>query len=153
MSATEMPTELVALQRSDVLILNNVPADAFSAGQQRHIENYVRDLGHGLVVIVGSIAYGPEGYHRKRRWNGHSRHKCAHVNSRMLSAIECVHVTSGSMANYDPDCEQKIQLAIEGVRTDIRNAWTKKICDDILGYGTTTMSNFAFLTSFLTRIR
>ena len=38
MSPTEMPTELVALQRSDILILSNVSADAFSPEQRQHIE-------------------------------------------------------------------------------------------------------------------
>ena len=62
MSPTEMPTELVALQRSDILILSNVSADAFSPEQRQHIENYVHDLGHGLIVIGGRRAYGPGGY-------------------------------------------------------------------------------------------
>ena len=61
-SPTEMPTELVALQRSDILILSNVSADAFSSEQRQHIENYVHDLGHGLIVIGGRHAYGPGGY-------------------------------------------------------------------------------------------
>ena len=56
------PTELIELKRSEVLILSNVSADILSSDQLQNIESYVRDLGHGLVVIGGEHAYGPGGY-------------------------------------------------------------------------------------------
>ena len=133
MSATEMPTELVALQRSDVLILNNVPADAFSSEQQRHIENYVRDLGHGLIVIGGRRAYGPGGYTDTAL----ERTLPVEMTPReRKDAVAIVFVldTSGSMANY-VGARQKIQLAIEGVRTGIGNLDEEDMAG-ILGFNT-----------------
>lgn len=133
MSPTEMPTELVALQRSDVLILNNVPADALSVEQQRHIENYVRDLGHGLVVIGGRRAYGPGGYTDTAL----ERTLPVEMTPReRKDAVAIVFVLdiSGSMANYI-GARQKIQLAIEGVRTGIRNLDEEDMAG-ILGFNT-----------------
>ena len=133
MSPTEMPTELVTLQRSDVLILNNIPADALSVEQQRHIENYVRDLGHGLVVIGGRRAYGPGGYTDTAL----ERTLPVEMTPREhKDAVAIVFVldTSGSMANYI-GARQKIQLAIEGVRTGIRNLDEEDMAG-ILGFNT-----------------
>ena len=133
MSPAEMPTELVELQRSDVLILSNVPADTLSTEQLRSIENYVGDLGHGLVVIGGERAYGPGGYTDT-------------VLERVLpvemtprerkDAVAIVFVldTSGSMANY-VEARQKIGLAIEGVRAGIRNLDEEDVAG-ILGFNT-----------------
>ena len=133
MSPAEMPTKLVALQRSDVLILNNVPADVLSVEQQRHIENYVRDLGHGLVVIGGRRAYGPGGYTDTAL----ERTLPVEMTPReRKDAVAIVFVldTSGSMANYVGG-RQKIQLAIEGVRTGIRNLDEEDMAG-ILGFNT-----------------
>ena len=133
MSPSEMPTELVELQRSDVLILSNVSAETLSTEQLRSIENYVGDLGHGLVVIGGERAYGPGGYTDT-------------VLERVLpvemtprerkDAVAIVFVldTSGSMANY-VEARQKIGLAIEGVRAGIRNLDEEDVAG-ILGFNT-----------------
>ena len=133
MSAAEMPTELVALQRSDVLILNNIPADAFSSEHRQHLENYVHDLGHGLVVIGGRRAYGPGGYTDTAL----ERTLPVEMTPReRKDAVAIVFVldTSGSMANY-VGARQKIQLAIEGVRTGIRNLDEEDVVG-ILGFNT-----------------
>ncbi len=119
LSPIEMPTELVALQRSDVLILSNVPAHSLSSEQRQQIENYVRDLGHGLVVTGGRRAYGPGGYTDTAL----ERVLPVEMTPReRKDAVAIVFVldTSGSMANYVGP-RQKIQLAIEGVHTGIRN--------------------------------
>ena len=133
LSPSEMPTELVELQRSDILILSNVSAEALSTEQLRSIENYVGDLGHGLVVIGGERAYGPGGYTDT-------------VLERVLpvemtprerkDAVAIVFVldTSGSMANY-VEARQKIALAIEGVRAGIRNLDEEDVAG-ILGFNT-----------------
>ncbi len=133
MSPSEMPTELVELQRSDVLILSNISAEALSTEQLQSIENYVGNLGHGLVVIGGEHAYGPGGYTDT-------------VLERVLpvemtprerkDAIAIVFVldTSGSMANY-VEARQKIGLAIEGVRAGIRNLDEEDVAG-ILGFNT-----------------
>ena len=119
LSPTEMPTELVELQRSHVLILSNVSAETLSTEQLQSIENYVRDLGHGCVVIGGERAYGPGGYtdtalERTLPVDMTPRERKDAV------AIVFVIDTSGSMANY-VEARQKIGLAIEGVRAGIRN--------------------------------
>lgn len=133
MSPSEMPTELVELQRSDVLLLSNVSIEALSTEQLQSIENYVGDLGHGLVVIGGERAYGPGGYTDT-------------VLERVLpvemtprerkDAVAIVFVldTSGSMANY-VEARQKIALAIEGVRAGIRNLDEEDMAG-ILGFNT-----------------
>ena len=118
-SPTEMPAELVELQRSHVLILSNVSAETLSSEQLQSIENYVRDLGHGLVVIGGGRAYGPGGYTDTAL----ERVLPVEMTPReRKDAVAIVFVldTSGSMANY-VEARQKIGLAIEGVRTGIRN--------------------------------
>ena len=118
-SATEMPAELVELQRSHVLILSNVSAETLSSEQLQGIENYVRDLGHGLVVIGGGRAYGPGGYTDTAL----ERVLPVEMTPRERKdavAIAFVLDTSGSMANY-VEARQKIGLAIEGVRAGIRN--------------------------------
>lgn len=133
MSPAEMPTELIALQRSDVLILNNVSADSLSSEQRQHIENYVHDLGHGLVVIGGRRAYGPGGYTDTAL----ERALPVEMTPReRKDAVAIVFVldTSGSMANY-VGARQKIQLAIEGVRTGIRNLDEEDVAG-ILGFNT-----------------
>ena len=118
-SPVEMPTELVELQRSDVLILSNVSAETLSTEQLQNIENYVRDLGHGVVVMGGERAYGPGGYTDTAL----ERTLPVEMTPReRKDAVAIVFVldTSGSMANY-VEARQKIGLAIEGVRAGIRN--------------------------------
>ena len=118
-SPTEMPTELVELQHSQVLILSNVSAETLSIEQLQSIENYVRDLGHGFVVIGGERAYGPGGYTDTAL----ERTLPVEMTPReRKDAVAIVFVldTSGSMANY-VEARQKIGLAIEGVRAGIRN--------------------------------
>ena len=118
-SPTEMPTELVELQRSDILILSNVSAEVLSSEQLQIVENYVRDLGHGLVVIGGERAFGPGGYTDTAL----ERTLPVEMTPRERKdtvAIVFVLDTSGSMANY-VEARQKIGLAIEGVRAGIRN--------------------------------
>ena len=156
MSPAEMPTELVALQRSDILVLSDVSADLLSSEQLQHIENYVRDLGHGLVVIGGRNAYGPGGY------TGTALERALPVEMtprERKDAVAIVFVldTSGSMANY-VGARQKIQLAIEGVRTGIRNLDEEDVAG-ILGFNTDVhhisdlTSNHSALISAVSKLR
>ncbi|MXV84565.1 VWA domain-containing protein [Candidatus Poribacteria bacterium] len=118
-SPTELPVELVELQRSHVLILSNVSVERFSSEQLQSIENYVRDLGHGFIVIGGERAYGPGGYTDTAL----ERILPVEMTPReRKDAVAIVFVldTSGSMANY-VEARQKIGLAIEGIRAGIRN--------------------------------
>ena len=116
----EMPMDLIELKRSDALILSNVSAEVLSSEQLQNIENYVQDIGRGLVVIGGEHAYGPGGYTDT-------------VLERILPvemtpreqkdtvAILFVLDTSGSMANYVDGQRRKIDLAIAGIGAGIDN--------------------------------
>lgn len=115
---SEFPTDLVALQKSDAIILSNVSADALSTPQMNLIESYVRDLGKGLVVIGGDRAFGRGGYHDTPLEQVLPLEMTPRQKKESL-ALMLVVDASGSMANYvGPD--QKIQLALEGVRASIR---------------------------------
>ena len=119
-SPAEIPTELIELQRSDVLILSNISADILSSEQLRNIESYVRDLGHGLVVIGGDHAYGPGGY------TDTALERVLPVEMTPREQKDSVAVifvldTSGSMANYVGGQRRKIDLAIAGIRAGIKN--------------------------------
>ncbi len=118
LSPFEFPTDLVALQNSDAIILSNVSADELSALQMEHIESYVRDIGKGLVVIGGDRAFGRGGYHETPLEEVLPLEMTPRQKKESL-ALMLVVDASGSMANYiGPD--QKIQLALEGVRASIR---------------------------------
>lgn len=130
----EMPAELVELQRSDLLILSNISADTLSPEQLQVIENYVRDLGHGLVVIGGDSAFGAGGY------TDTALERVLPVEMTPRGQKESVALffvidTSGSMANY-VGTRQKIQLAIEGIRAGIRNLDEEDMAG-ILGFNIT----------------
>ena len=143
-----MPTDLVALQRSDALILSNVSAEVLSSEQLQNIENYVRALGQGLVVIGGEDAYGPGGYTDT-------------VLERILPvemtpreqkdtvAILFVLDTSGSMANYVGGQRRKIDLAIAGIGAGIDNL--KK--EDVAGVISFSAGKDAHVVSELTSDR
>lgn len=130
-SLTEMPAELVELQRNSVLILSNVSAEMLSTEQLQTIENYVRDLGHGLVVIGGDRAYGPGGY-TDTALERTLPVEMTPQEHKDTVAIVFVLDTSGSMANY-VEARQKIGLAIEGVRAGIRNLDEEDVAG-ILGF-------------------
>ena len=116
----EMPTELVELQRSDILILSNVSADVLSPAQLQNIENYVQDLGHGLVVIGGERAYGPGGY-TDTALARVLPVKMTPREQKDTVAVFFVLDTSGSMANYVAGHRRKIDLAIAGISAGIDN--------------------------------
>ncbi len=118
LSPPEFPTDFVALQNSDAIILSNVSADELSALQMEYIESYVRDLGKGLVIIGGDRAFGRGGYHDTPLEQVLPLEMTPRQKKESL-ALMLVVDASGSMANYiGPD--QKIQLALEGVRASIR---------------------------------
>ena len=115
-----MPTELVELQRSDILILSNVSADVLSPAQLQNIKNYVQDLGHGLVVIGGERAYGPGGY-TDTALARVLPVKMTPREQKDTVAVFFVLDTSGSMANYVAGHRRKIDLAIAGISAGIDN--------------------------------
>ena len=125
----EMPTDLIELRSSDSIILSNVSADVLSSEHLQSIENYVRDLGHGLVVIGGEHAYGPGGYTDTAL----ERVLPVEMTPREQKdtvAIVFVLDTSGSMANYVGGQRRKIDLAIAGISAGIDNLED----DDVAGF-------------------
>lgn len=116
----EIPTELMELQGSDILILSNVSADVLSPEQLQNIENYVRDLGHGFVVIGGEHAYGPGGY-TDTALARVLPVKMTPREQKDTVAVFFVLDTSGSMANYVAGHRRKIDLAIAGISAGIDN--------------------------------
>ncbi len=112
------PNNLVVLQNNDALILSNVSADDLSAVQMELIESCVRDLGNGLVVIGGDRAFGRGGYHDTPLERVLPLDMTPRQKKESL-ALMLVVDASGSMANYVGG-DQKIQLAIEGVRASVR---------------------------------
>lgn len=144
----EMPTELVELQGSDILVLSNVSADVLSPAQLQNIENYVRDLGHGLVVIGGERAYGPGGY------TDTALERVLPVEMTPRDRKDTVAVffvldTSGSMANHVGGHRRKIDLAIAGIRAGIDNLEA----DDVAGVISFSAGKQAYVVSDLTSDR
>ena len=144
-SPTEMPIELIELQRSDVLILSNISVDMLSSDQLQNIESYVRDLGHGLVVIGGEHAYGPGGY------TDTALERVLPVEMTPRDQKDTVAVifvldTSGSMANYVGGQRRKIDLAIAGISAGIENLEE----DDVAGVISFSAGEAAEVISHLT---
>ena len=59
----ELPSSLRELERYDLVILSDTPADAVTEEQQAAIESYVRDLGGGFVFAGGENGYGLGGWY------------------------------------------------------------------------------------------
>lgn len=63
---TALPASLVGLQSHDLIVLQNVPADAMTDDDQQRLEAYARDLGGGLLFTGGPQAYGAGGWKASR---------------------------------------------------------------------------------------
>ncbi|MDE0505023.1 MAG: VWA domain-containing protein, partial [Candidatus Poribacteria bacterium] len=127
----ELTTELAELRNFAVVILSNVSADDLSKARMDPIESYVRDLGKGLVVIGGERAFGMGGYHDtalERVLPVDMTPKQRKESLALMFVID----TSGSMANY-VGADQKIQLAIEGIRAGVREL-DKKDMAGVIGF-------------------
>lgn len=61
-----LPTDLLELQRYDLVILENIPADAVSTAVQELLTVHVRDLGGGLVMVGGRESFGAGGWKGSR---------------------------------------------------------------------------------------
>ena len=57
-----IPTNPIALQNYDAVIMANVPRNAMSEEQDRMFQSYVHDMGGGLVMIGGDQAFGAGGW-------------------------------------------------------------------------------------------
>ena len=59
---TSMPKTLTGLAQYSSVVLVNVPATDMQDATMQALENFVRDLGRGLVMVGGENSYGPGGY-------------------------------------------------------------------------------------------
>lgn len=57
-----MPGDLLSLQAYDLIVLENVPAEAISPEKQRALVSYVKDLGGGLFTVGGPESYAAGGW-------------------------------------------------------------------------------------------
>ena len=118
-SGQDIPTDIVTLQHNDVLLLSNISADTLSLEQLDIIEVFVRDLGHGLVVIGGDRAFGPGGYTDTALERVLPVEMTPRERQESVALVFAID-TSGSMANY-VGAQKKMELAIEAIRAGIRN--------------------------------
>ena len=59
-----LPSELTEMAGYAAIILVDVPARELSTRQMETLQNYIRDLGGGLVTVGGPTSYGVGGYYR-----------------------------------------------------------------------------------------
>ncbi len=59
-----LPEDPDALAKYDAVVLANASAQAIGQSGQERLQSYVRDLGHGLVMLGGDSSYGAGGYLR-----------------------------------------------------------------------------------------
>lgn len=57
-----MPDDLISLQEFDLIVLQDVPADALSERAQRALAAHVEELGAGLVMLGGHNSFAPGGW-------------------------------------------------------------------------------------------
>lgn len=96
-----IPTDLLDLQRFDLIVLQNVPADAVASNVQQLLVSHVQDFGAGLVMIGGPDSFASGG------WKGSVIEPILPVNleipDKVLTpdaAIMLVLDNSGSMAFF-----------------------------------------------------
>ena len=59
-----MPRRLSNLAEYDAVVLSNVSSERLGLDGQESLEAFVRDLGHGLVMLGGDVSFGAGGYLR-----------------------------------------------------------------------------------------
>jgi uncharacterized membrane protein/Mg-chelatase subunit ChlD len=59
-----MPSNMDGLSKYDVVVLANASSQAIGDDRQTLLQSFVRDLGHGLVMLGGELSYGAGGYLR-----------------------------------------------------------------------------------------
>ena len=60
----DMPHEEEHLARYDTVVLANASASSIGVEGQQALQYYVKDLGHGLVMLGGDVSYGAGGFLR-----------------------------------------------------------------------------------------
>jgi len=62
-AASGFPRQMLDLQAYDLVVFENVPAEALDAAQQELLVSQVRDLGTGFVMIGGPDSFGAGGWY------------------------------------------------------------------------------------------
>lgn len=62
--AYDFPRDSSSLLPYDCVLFVNVPADAFDAVQLTALQDGIRNLGVGFMMVGGANSFGPGGYHR-----------------------------------------------------------------------------------------
>ena len=62
MNAEALPSDLLTLQDYDLIILNDVPADAVAEASQRALAAHVAEVGCGLIMVGGRSSFGTGGW-------------------------------------------------------------------------------------------
>lgn len=57
-----VPADLLSFEPFDVVLLDNVPADALPEGAPETLASFVREMGGGLVMIGGPASFGAGGW-------------------------------------------------------------------------------------------
>ncbi len=63
-SSFEFPQDSLSLMPYDAIVFVNAPADVFDTLQLAAVEEAVKDLGIGFLMVGGPNSFGPGGYHR-----------------------------------------------------------------------------------------
>lgn len=61
-SPEAMPSDLIALQRYDLIVMQNVPADVVPSRAQQALAAHVEQIGAGLVMVGGPDSFAPGGW-------------------------------------------------------------------------------------------
>jgi uncharacterized membrane protein len=115
-SPTNLPLGMGALAQYDSIILVNIPASALGNRRMQLIENYVKDLGGGLVMIGGRESFGPGGYFQTPIEDALPVEMRLRDQQRLPQlTIAYVVDTSGSMSMVGPSGVQNVDLAKEAI--------------------------------------
>lgn len=61
-AAGAVPADLLSLQNYDLIILEDVPADAVAPAAQQALVAHVKDMGAGLLMVGGPMSFGAGGW-------------------------------------------------------------------------------------------
>jgi uncharacterized membrane protein len=118
-----MPADLLSLQAHDLVVLQNVAAEALGPEGQALLAAYVRDLGGGLLTLGGRESYGAGG------WKGSALEELIPVSlelpERLLApevAVVFVLDRSGSMAwSVRGTSRSQMDIATEAAAAAVRS--------------------------------
>ncbi len=108
-----MPKDLPGLARYAGVVLVNVPATRLPEQTMTALENYIKDLGRGLVMVGGEDSFGPGGYFNTPVERALPVHMDIRKNGEIPSiGLEIVLDKSGSMC-HTMNGVRKIDMAKE----------------------------------------